>query len=63
MAIFGHFETFPDGCVKIKIKDQLSPAKAEVEAELGNSHVSHPSPTLEDADQMSQLLNLVIPPQ
>ena len=47
IANFGHFDTFPDGwvvvCVvswvgggKIKIKDHLSPAEAEIMAELGN---------------------------
>ena len=40
-ALFGHFDTFPGGCVggwvvKIKNKDHLSPAEAVIEAELGN---------------------------
>ena len=38
IANFGHFDTFPDGWVygvKIKIKDHLSPAKAEIRTELG----------------------------
>ena len=44
LAVFGHFDTFPDGWVggwvggeKIKNKDQLSLAGTEVEAELGNT--------------------------
>ena len=41
IANFGHFDTFPDGWkvvgVIIKIKDHLSPAKAEIRAELGKN--------------------------
>ena len=41
LSIFGHFDTFPGvggwgGWGKIEIKDHLSPAKAEIVAELGN---------------------------
>ena len=37
-AVFDHFGTFPVGWVvgSIKIKDHLSPAEAEIRAELGN---------------------------
>ena len=37
LSIFGHFDTFPGvgGWGKIEIKDHLSPAKAEIGAELG----------------------------
>ena len=41
LAEFDHFDTFP-GWVgewgKIEIKDQLSPAEAEVSAELGKNY-------------------------
>ena len=48
LAVFGHFDTFPDGWVgggKIKNKDHLSLAEAYVEAELGPACFSsiHPS--------------------
>ena len=43
LAVWGHFDTFPDGWLdgwlggeKVKNKDQLSLAGTEVEAELGN---------------------------
>ena len=38
MTEFDHFDYFPwvGGWGKIEIKDQLSPAEAEVRAELGN---------------------------
>ena len=36
LAVFGHFDTFPDGWRKIKNIHHLSLDEAEVEAELGN---------------------------
>ena len=37
LAKFGHFDTFPGRWVgQIKIEDHLSPAEAEVGAEIGN---------------------------
>ena len=42
LAIFGHFDTFPGGwwmggwVLKIENKNNLSPAEAEIWAELGN---------------------------
>ena len=54
MAEFDHFDTFPGwvgvgGWGKIEIKDQLSPAEAEIWAELGNklsTHYSRPKASL-----------------
>ena len=40
LSIYNHFDTFPGGggwVGKIKIKNHLSPAKAEIRAELGNT--------------------------
>ena len=46
LAVWGHFDTFPDGWLdgwlggeKVKNKDQLSLAGTEVEAELGNKYI------------------------
>ena len=41
-SIFGHFDTFPGvgGWGKIENKDHLSPAKAEIGAELGKNKTS-----------------------
>ena len=40
LSIFGHFDTFSGVCEwgKIENKDHLSPAKAEIGAELGNKN-------------------------